>query len=347
MAVLLRYIVAIVGLSWISIAFSADNIVNVYTWAQEIPYFIIKKFEKETGIKVNYSTFDTNEAMFAKLRISKNNGYDVVEPSSYYIDHMRQLGMLEKLDKKRLLYLKDIDPIFLNPNYDPQNLYSIPFVWGATGIFLNKNYFNLHDINQFSDLFAKKFKNQVMFLDNAREIFSMALLMLGYSINDTNPEHIKQAYLKLKAIMPNVRLFNSDAVTSLLIDEDAPVGIVWNGDLVRAHHENTQLEFIYPRNGYEIWVDNFALMKNTLHRDNAYKFLNFIMRPDISKDVSMTISYSTANLAARNLMPDIVKNNPTLYPPVDILKRGEFQVDIGEKTLALYEKYWDQLKMGA
>ncbi len=324
-----------------------DNIVNVYTWSEEIPYSIIAQFEKETGIKVNYSSYDTNEVMYSKLRAVKGIGYDVIEPSSYYVDRMRHQNMLEPLDRNKLPEFKNLDPDFLNLSYDPNSTYSIPFVWGVTGIFTNKHYFSPNEIIYWSDLFNQKYVNQLMILDDPREAFSMALLMLGYSINDKNPQHIKQAYQKLRALMPNIRLFNTDAVTSILIDEDASIGIAWNGDLLRARAENSQLDFIYPKDGFEIWVDNFAILKNAPHKDNAYKFLNFLMRPDIAKEISVSISYSTANLAAKNLLPPTIKNDPILYPPRDVLRRGEFENDIGEETFALYEKYWEQLKMGA
>lgn len=327
-------------------AAATDNVVNVYTWSEEIPAFIIAQFERETGIKVNYSTFDSNEIMYAKLRAIKNPGYDLVEPSSYYIDRMRRQNMLIKLDKSKLPNFKNIDPDFINQAYDPGSEYSVPFIWGVTGMFFNKNYFTNNNLASWNDLFDKKYFNQLMFLDDAREVFSAALLMLGYSINDTNPEHIKQAYLKLKTLMPNVKLFNTDAIVSILIDEDATIGMSWNGDLFKANNENNKLQFIFPKDGFEIWVDNFALLKDAPHPDNAYKFLDFLMRPEIAKAVSMNINYSTANLAARNLMPPEIKNNPALYPPHDVLKRGEFEVDIGDKTFALCENYWEQLKMG-
>lgn len=346
MTSLFRHVIATLAFFWIGNAFAANNVVNVYTWAGEIPRSVIDQFEKETHIHVNYSSFDTNEAMFAKLRASRGNEYDLVEPSSYFVDRMRRLGQLEKLDKSKLPNFKHLDPFFLKQAYDPNSDYSIPFIWGITGIFLNKYYFAPNGIAQWSDLADKKYSNQLMFLDDAREVFSMALRMLSYSINDTNPEHIKQAYLKLKELMPNVRLFNSDAVTSFLIDEDATVGMSWNGDLFKAHGENSQLQFVYPKDGFEIWVDNFAMIKNAPHRENAYKFLNFLMRPEIAKEVSMNINYSTANLSARKLMPAEMRNNPTLYPPLEVLQRGEFETDMGEKALALYEKYWEQLKMG-
>ncbi len=326
---------------------ASTNIVNVYAFGEEIPDAVLAQFEKETGIKVNYSSYDTNEVMYSKLRASKKPGYDIVEPSSYYIDRMRKQGMLKKLDKTKLPEFANLDPIFLNLRYDPQSLYSIPFVWGITGIFSNRNYFPEKEIVEWSDLFNKKYFNQLMILDDPREAFSMALLMLGYSINDTDPAHIKQAYQRLRALMPNIRLFNTDAVASILIDEDAPIGIAWNGDLARARTENSSLDFIYPKDGFEIWVDNFAILNDAPHEENAYKFLNFLMRPDIAKKVSMTIGYSTANLTAKNLMPEKIKNDPVLYPSPQVLSRGEFEIDIGDTTYALLEKYWEQLKMGA
>ncbi|MDR3491622.1 MAG: spermidine/putrescine ABC transporter substrate-binding protein [Gammaproteobacteria bacterium] len=326
--------------------FAAENIVNVYTWADEIPRSIITQFEKETGIKVNYSTFDSNEIMYSKIRAMKHTHYDLVEPSSYYIARMHHQNFLEKLDKTKLPNFKNIDPAFLNKAYDPQNEYSIPFIWGITGIFLNKAYFPSAKTLQWKDLNDKKYLNQLMFLDDAKEVFSIALRMLGYSINDENPDHIRLAYLKLKTLMPNIKLFNSDAIISLLIDEDAAAGMAWNGDLFKASCENTKLQFIYPKDGFEIWVDNFAILKNAPHPENAYKFLNFLMRADVAKTASLSVNYSTANLAARNLMPPEIKNNSTLYPSAAILKNGEFQTDIDEKSYALLEKYWEQLKMG-
>lgn len=324
---------------------NSANTVNVYTFGEEIPYSVIAQFEKETGIKVNYSSYETNEVMYSKLRATPKPSYDLVEPSSYYVDRMRHLGMLEKLDKTKLPEYKNLDPYFLNLRYDPHSNYSVPFVWGTTGIFMNKNYFSAAEISRWSDLFNKKYFNQLMILDDPREAFSMALLMLGYSINDTNPAHIKEAYQRLRGLMSNIRLFNTDAVASILIDEDAALGIAWNGDLARARTENSQLNFVYPQDGFEIWVDNFVILKNAPHRENAYRFLNFLMRPEIAKKVSMEISYSTANLSAKNLLPPEIKNDPVLYPSQKTLSHGEFEIDIGDATYALLEKYWEQLKM--
>jgi spermidine/putrescine transport system substrate-binding protein len=328
-----------------TVLFADENIVNVYAWSGEVPDFAVQQFEKETGIKVNFSTYDANEVMYAKLKADKAPGYDLVQPSSYYVDRMRRQDMLEKLDLTKLSNYKNLNANFLKQAYDPTGEYSIPFVWGITGIFVNKEYHASGAIKRWSDLWDKKYADQLMLLDDSREVFSMALRTLGYSVNDSNPEHIKQAYLKLKDLLANVKIFNS-APISVLIDEDATVGMVYNGDLFKAKRENPQLEFIYPKDGFVIWVDNFAIPKGAPHSENAYKFLNFLLRADVAKAIVMESDYSSTNAAGQKLLPTDIRENPIVYPSHDILKHGEFQTDVGDDALALYEKYWERLKMG-
>lgn len=326
--------------------FAADeNIVNVYTWSGVIPDSVIQQFEKETGIKVNFSTYDSNEIMYAKLKSAQNHGYDVVEPSSYYIDRMRRQDLLEKLDRTKLTHFKNINPEFLNQAYDPKSSYSIPFIWGVTGIFYNLNAHEANSLTSWSQIWDPKYRDQLMLLDDSREVFSMALRVLGYSVNDENPEHIKQAYLKLKDLLPNVKIFTS-APISMLIDEDATVGMVWNGDLHKARSENDQLNFVYPKDGFVIWVDNFAIPKGAPHRENAYKFLNFMMRADVAKTTALDNNFPSANLAGQKLLPKEIRTSSLIYPAHDILRRGEFQTDVSDEALELYEKYWERLKMG-
>lgn len=322
-----------------------DNILNLYAWAGVIPDATIQQFEKETGIKVNFSTFDSNEVMYAKLKTTKNSGYDIVEPSSYYIDRMHRQDMLLPLDKAKLSNFHNLNPDLLNQTYDPKNSYSMPFIWGTTGIFINKDYYAAHTISRWSDLWDAKYNNQLLLLDDPREVFAIALRALGYSINETNPEHIKEAYLKLKQLTPNIKIFSS-AVLSILIDEDVSIGMVWNGDLFKASLENSQLEFIYPKDGFVIWVDNFAILKDAPHVANAYKFLNFMLRADVARNVAIDNNFPTANLSAQKLLPQNIRMSHVIYPTREILSHGEFQMDVGEKALALYEKYWERLKMG-
>ncbi|MBX3709554.1 MAG: spermidine/putrescine ABC transporter substrate-binding protein [Gammaproteobacteria bacterium] len=324
---------------------AAAQVVNVYAWAGEIPDFVIRLFEKETGIKVNISTYENNEIMYAKLKTSTNSRYDVIMPSSYFVDRMSRQGMLEKLDKSQLANWKNLNPEFLHPAYDRQSEYSIPYIWGITGIFYNTDYYSPASIKKWADLWETRYYNKLMLLDDTREVFGIALLTLGYSANDQNPEHIKAAFLKLKTLMKNVRVFSSDTVVSIMIDEDATVGMAWNGDAFKALQENKKIKFVFPEEGFIIWVDNFSIPKTAPHKDAAYAFLNFILRPNIAKEIALYTKFPTANLAGYQLLPPEIRNNPIVYPPKDILRRGQFQTDLGDKTLSLYENYWEELKM--
>lgn len=326
-------------------AFAADRIVNLYAWSGYMPDAIIQQFEKETGIKVNLSTFENNEVMYAKLRASKMAGYDVIVPSSNFVDRMRREDMLEPLDMSALPNHKYLDPGFLHLPFDPQWQYTVPFLWGTTGIFVNSTFFKPETIKHWANLWDHRFNDQLLLLDDNRDIFAMALLTLGYSINDRDPAHIKQAFEKLKPLMKNVKVFSTDTVVSIMIDEDARVGMSWNGDAYKAYRENHAINYIYPAEGFIIWIDNLAVPKNPPHKAEAYELINYLMRPEVAKAISLYTGYPTADLAAQQLLPPEIRNNPAVYPSKEVLKRGQYQTDVGSDTLALYEKYWEQLKM--
>jgi len=326
-------------------AFAAEHIVNVYAWTGEIPEFAVRQFEKETGIKVNFSTYENNEIMYAKMRASDNPGYDVVIPTSYFVDRMRKQDMLERLDMSKLSNSKNLDPTFRHATYDPEAAFSIPHIWGLTGIFYNNHYYNGKTLKRWGSLWDKRFHNQLMLIDDMREVFSMALLSLGYSANDENPEHIQAAFLKLKTLMSNVKVFSSDTLISIMIDEDANVGMAWNGDAYKATLENPEVRFIFPEEGFVIWVDNFVIPKNAPHKDNGYAFINFLLRADVAREVALSIKFPTANVAARKQLPKEMRDSPIAYPSRDVLKHGQYLLDLSPDTLAIYEKYWEELKI--
>ncbi len=341
------YIVGLCLLLCASVTYASQGVLNVYIWGGEVPDSVIQQFEKETGIKVNYSTYDNNETLYAKLKATKRSGYDIIEPSSYYVDRMRREGMLQVIDRQKLSNYKNLDPSLLNQAYDPTGEYDIPLVWGTTGLFINTKFFSNTTLDQWNQLWNPMYKNKVLLLDDPREVFSMALISLGYSASDSDPQHIKEAYLKLKKLMPNVRLFSSDAVPSLVADDDATVGMIWNGDLHNAREDNPNLKFVYPTEGFGIWVDCFAIPKDAPHLDNAYRFLNFMMRGDVAVQSTLQNNYAVANLAARQLLPKALANDPVIFPSAETLKHGEFQMDVSDEALALYNYYWTLLKIEA
>lgn len=343
----MRYLLAWI-LLWLNTSITAnDKILNIYNWSNYMPRSVIQQFEKETGIHVNYSEFDSNDTLYAKIKTNPKIGFDIIAPSSYFVAKMRREHMLRKFDKSELPNFKYLNPKLINGAYDPRSEYSIPYFWGAVGIVVNDRYHNPKDFTHWSDLWNPKYHDQLLLLDDPREAFGMALATLGYSTNDVNPKHVHQAYLKLKELMPNIRLFNSDAVENIFIDEDATLGIGWSGDMYISMQENPHIQFIFPQPRFPIWIDCFAIPKYAPHFHNAMLFLNFIMRPEIAKELAIAEGYSSPNMEAMKMLPASMRNNPTFNPPASILKRGEVESDFGNKIDALYEKYWEMLKLGA
>lgn len=328
----------------ISNASLAQKIVNVYAWGGEIPKKVIQQFERETGITVNFSTFDSNETMYAKLRSSKQSIYDVVLPSAYFVERMRKQGMLAQLDHRQLSNINNIDPHFTKNDYDHGNHYSIPLIWGATGIFYNQHWVK-DTPKSWQSLWNKRWRLQLMLLDDPREVFAAALMSLNYSPNDTDPQHIHAAYEKLLMLAPNIKLFGSDGIQAVLIDGDAIMGSAWNGDVFKAHAENDQIKFVYPAEGFVIWIDCLAIPLNPPHPNEAYQFINYMLKANTAAQIALKEGHAITNRPGKNLLPDSVRNNTTVYPTDEILKRAHVQRDVPDEILALYSHYWQALKL--
>jgi spermidine/putrescine transport system substrate-binding protein len=325
---------------------AADRkMLNVYTWSDFLPDSVIKQFERETGIKINHSTYMSNEVLYAKMKTNMGEGYDVIMPSAYFINRMVSQNLLQKIDTKKLKNFKHLNADFLSKEHDPQNEYSIPFLWSSTGIVLNTKYHNKKDVTAWADLWHGKYKNDLLLVDDVREIFSMALLVLGDSVNDSDPQHIKAAFEKLKTLLPNVKLFNTDTMRSIYIDEDITLGMGWSGDMYLAQNENPDLAFTYPSEGFVVLLDCLAIPKKSQNVDNAHKFIDFLSRPEIAKQIAVETGFATTNQKAISLLPEAMRQSPILYPDKETMKRGRLQLDVGDAA-PLYEYYFERLKLG-
>lgn len=342
--IMAKWLLFILGFFCVN-AFADDNVVNVYVWSQELTPKIVEQFQKDTGIKVNYSTFDSNEVLYAKMKASKQAQYDVVEPSSYYITRMAREKMIEKLDKTKLSNYKNLNPAFTHPDYDPTGEYNIPWVWGLTGIFVNRQYYPHDKIEKWTDLWSPKYRDSLLLLDDPREVFNIGLMTLGYNPNNNNLQQLQAAYKNLVALLPNIRLYNSSSVPSILIDEDATIGMAWNADAYKASVQNPNIEFIYPKDRFVIWVDAFVVPTNAPHRENAYKFLNYILQAKIAALQVKETYYPTANLAAMAELPPELAHNKVIFPSQEVLNKGYFQTDIDDNALDAISRYWQLLKL--
>ncbi len=333
-------------LALVTVSAQAAEQLIVYNWADYLPKEVLKQFTKETGIKVKYSTYDTNEVMYAKVKTLGGGGYDVVVPSTYYVDKMRREGLLSEIDKSKVPNLKNLDPKVLNQPYDPDNRYSVPYLWGSTGIAVRPDRKgNTPEVASWADLWNPGLKRQLLLIDDVREVFMMALRVLGHSGNTRNEAEIEAAYNKLKELMPNVKVFNAESPKDTYLSGEARVGMIWNGEAYMAQKEVKDLRFVMPKEGPSLWMDNLVIPAKAPNAEAAYKFIDFLLRPEIGKLIAEEIGYTSPNLAAVALLPEKVRNNRTAYPAAEDLAKGEFQVDVGD-ALPVYEKYWQRLKAG-
>ena len=322
---------------------SGKGQVVVYNWSEYIPQSVLDDFTKETGIKVVYSTFESHEAMYAKVKLLRGRSYDVVVPSSYFVDLLRRDKLLKELDHSKIPNLSHLDPKLLNQEYDPGNKYSIPYMWGAVGLAYNSKYIPEGSITGWTDLLKPELKGKIILTDDLRDAMGLALRASGHSINTKDSKALKDAFDFLAKLKPSVRIFDVTAIKQALISEEVWIGPIWNGDYLVAKEENPALSYVFPREGAMLWVDGFVVPVGAANVDNAYTFINYMLRPDVAVRCVQEYKYSSPNLDALKLLPEDMRANPILVPGEQELKNAEFTNVVGD-ALGEYEKYWEQVK---
>lgn len=329
-------------------AFAADKAADkgqvvVYNWSEYIPQDVLDAFTKETGIKVIYSTFESNEAMFAKVKLLRGKSYDVIVPSGYFVDLLRRDKLIQELDHNKLPNLANLDPKVLNQEYDPGNKYSIPYMWGAVGIAYNTKYVPKGSIKSWSDLLKPEFNGKLILTDDLRDAFGLALRAKGHSVNSTDSAAIKAGFDFLAQLKKSVRVFDVTAIKQALISEEVWLGPIWNGDYLVAHEENPELDFVFPKEGAVLWADSFTIPIGAKNMDNAYTFINYMLKPEVAVRCIEEYKYSSPNLKAIEQLPEKLRDNRILVPGPEEMKNSEFTTGIGS-ALGEYEKYWEQIK---
>ena len=309
--------------------------VNVYNWSDYIAEDQLRAFEKDSGIKVNYTTYDSNEILEAKLRAGRS-GYDVVVPtaSPFFV---RQLaaGLYKPLDKARLKNLKNLDPEIMAQlaKYDPGNTHAIPWMWGTTGIGYNvaaiqkrmpdapveslKMVFDPAVVAKFADC-------GVMLLDSATDIFPAALKYLGLDPDSKKTEDLAKAADVVKAVRPYIRKFHSSEYINALAGGDICLALGFSGDIFQARDraakakDKQDIAYAIPREGSLLWIDVAAIPKDAPNPDNALRFLDFLLEPKVAAASSELTGYANANTAATALLPKDISANPLIYPPADV-----------------------------
>ena len=319
-----------------------ENVVNVLNWSSYIPMDVIEDFEKETGVKVNYSTYSSNEECLAKVSSAKVGTYDLIFPSDYMIEIMKNRNLLERVDTSKLQNLNNINPNYLNLKYDYNNEYSLPFIAATTVLAVNRDKIT-DEIDSYNDLLNSKYKNEIVLIDDQRIIIGMALLANSYNMNSTNKEELDIAKNWLLDLKNNLKAYDSDSPKNFLITEEASISVLWNAEGALAKEQNPNIEIIFPKEGFALSIDNFAIPKGAKHKEEIYMFIDYILRPDVMKRIIESYPYKNINKETDKLLSENYLLNDAANISDITMENGIFVDNIGD-NVKLYDKIWAQIK---
>lgn len=317
--------------------------VNVFIWTEYVSEAAISDFEKDTGIKVNVSTYSSNEDMLAKLKSESEGTYDVILPSDYAIEYLIAQDKLEALDKDKLSNLSNIDPAYLDESFDPGNVYSVPYEGGVACIAVNTAKVD-KEIISYADLFDPSLKSQLVVLDDYRAVIGMTERSMGLSMNETDPDTLAQVEEKLLTLKDNIKLYDSDSPKSALISGDCTVGMVWSAEVALAMDENPDIEIVYPTEGAYVFLDNWAIPKGAKNYDAAMEFINYMLSAEAAKMNIEDFPYLCPNKTALEMLGEDYVNNEAKNVPAEVIASGEFVSYLDTDTLAIYDEMWTKLK---
>lgn len=317
--------------------------VNVYNWGEYIDMSVLEDFEAQTGIKVNYKTFDSNETMYSMLSGGGTN-YDVIIPSDYMIARLIDEDMLEPLNFDNIPNFSDIDPELKNPEYDPENLYSVPYMWGLMGVIYDTTMVDEADTGSWDLLWNEKYANNIIMIDNSRDAIGIALKYLGYSYNTTDAAQITEAVDLLIQQKPILQGYAMDEIFGKLEGKNAAIGTYYYGDFLTMQENNPDLDFYLPEEGTNIYVDAMCIPKGAPNKDNAEAFINFMCSTEAGLKNCEEIWYSTPLLSVREELDPEVANDPMAYPDESIMAKCESYTNLPQDILDLYSTEWVRLK---
>lgn len=326
--------------------------VYVYNWGEYIDEEVISQFEEETGIKVIYDMFETNEEMYPVIEAGGVK-YDAICPSDYMIQKMIENNLLAEINFDNVPNIKEIDERYMemSRSFDPENKYSVPYCWGTVGILYNTSMVSPEDVpTKWSDLWDEKFKDNILMQDSVRDAFMVAEKSLGYSMNTTDEAEIGAARDLLIQQKPLVQAYVIDQVRDKMIGGEAALGVIYSGEMLYIQSEvadlglDYTLEYVIPEEGTNLWIDSWVIPANAPNKENAEKWIDFMCRPEIAKKNFEYITYPTPNKGAFDLLDPELQNNKAVFPDIDSLTNSEVYRYLGDEADSLYNEAWKEVK---
>lgn len=315
---------------------------NVLNWSSYIPDEVIYDFEEKYNVDVNYSTYSSNEELLAKVTSAKEGTYDLIFPSDYMVEIMKDKKMLEIIDQNKLKNIGNLDSKYLNLDFDKGNFYSLPFLAATTLIVYNTEVIK-ENITSYNDLLNPKYKGEIVLLDDQRIIIGASLMALGYDMNETSDEALEKAKQWLLNLTDNVKLFDSDSPKSFLITKEVSIGLIWNAEAAIAMKENPNIKVVYPEEGFNLSVDNYAILKGAKNIDNAYLFIDYLLEEDVMKKVIESYPYCNVNKKTNQILDNTYLSNEASNISTYNFNRATLVKNIGT-SIKKYDKIWAEIK---
>ena len=314
---------------------------NVYNWENYVASSTIPNFEREFKCRVRYVTYGSAEEMLAKV-MSGNSGWDVVFPSNSFIAPMRDLNLLERLDHRRLDNLGNLESRFQSPEWDPALDVCVPYMHSATGIVYSKTVSRAPAA--WADLWTDSYQRRVTMLDDPAEVFAACLKLMNCSVNSGDEGQLKKARDLAERQKPLIRAYLNEEVRDQVVAGDVLAAQMWAQVAQVAMDNSAALAFSFPAEGFALYADNACILRESKHKELAYDFLNYLLRPNVAAAVCQEMRTATTNAAARAALPERQRNNAVLYPPAEILQRGEWFKALPGSVQRVRDRYWTEIK---
>ena len=324
--------------------------INVYNWGEYIAngtddsLDVNEEFTRRTGIRVNYTTFDSNEALYSKL-VGGGADYDVIIPSDYMVSRLIEENMLAELDFSNIPNFQYIDEQFQDPDYDPGSRHSVPYTWGLVGLFYNADYIE-EEITSWSALWDDRYAGKILMFDNPRDSFAIAQFLLGQSVNTTDEKDWAEAAALLKQQKPLVQAYVMDRIFDKMESAEAWIAPYYSGDAAILVENSDSIKFVVPQEGTNYFVDAMCIPVTSSHKAEAEEYINFLCDPEIAGANMNYVGYSTPESAAKAYMDQEMVESPIYYPDKEILERTQVFVNLPDTTSRLVDRLWAEAKMG-
>ena len=341
---LLKSTATAMALALAATAATAEGKLVIYHWFEYIPQELLDKFTAETGIAVTMDTFDSNEAMLASLKAGGMGTYDVAVPGDYMVAIMKGEGLLDTIADGELANKGNIEDQWLNVSFDDGRMHSIPYQWGSTSFMVNRDVYQ-GDISTLDILFnpPAELSGKINMLDSQGEVMLLASLHLGIPQCSTDRDQLKALNEMLLNAKQHWASFNSDTAKEVLVSGDAAVGMIWNGFGAKAREEGANVEYAYPKQGFNVWMDNVVLLKDAPNRDSALKFMDFLLEPENMAAVTNFARYAAGVKDVGPYLDPELATMPESNPPADA-GPGVFVQVCDQATQAVYDQIWTNVK---